>query len=73
LWHIPHALNVERIGKEMRLSWPATGSNFVLECSAELPGTNWIEVPQPPVLVDDQLVVTNSLDGDSRFYRLLKK
>jgi len=31
LWHIPHELAIQRSGDEVRLSWPETGSNFVLE------------------------------------------
>ena len=36
LWHIPHALAIRRSEAEVRLSWPETGSNFVLESSSAL-------------------------------------
>jgi hypothetical protein len=73
LWHIPHALKIQRGVDQAVISWAATGTHFILEACAQLPATNWTEVPQAPVLVDDQLVVTNQLDWASRFYRLRRK
>src|SRR5213593_4868349 len=36
LWHIPHALSVSRTGDTLLLSWPSTGTNFLLEASSDL-------------------------------------
>jgi hypothetical protein len=70
LWHIPHALELRRAGEELRLSWPATGSNFVLETCASLSPSNWATVQQAPVVAGRELVVTNEVCGATRFYRL---
>jgi hypothetical protein len=73
LWRIPHVLEIQRSGDQVTLSWPATGSNLVLEASRSVPATNWIAVPVPPAVVQDQLVVTNRAAEPSRFYRLRRK
>jgi trimeric autotransporter adhesin len=70
LWHVPHALSATRAADALTLSWPATGTNFVLEAESDLTGSQWAEVAQKPVVVGDQLVVTNALGPTSQFFRL---
>jgi len=73
LWHIPHALNLERSDDALRLSWPVTGSNFVLEACPSLSRSNWTAVPQAPVVAGRDLIVTNEVCGATRFYRLRRR
>jgi len=73
LWHIPHALSASRSGDNLTLSWPGTGTNFVLEASDRLPPTDWSEIYEAPVLAGNQLLVTNSISDATRFYRLRRR
>jgi hypothetical protein len=73
IWHIPHTLGIARQAGQVTLSWPATGSNLVLEASPSLPASNWTAVPGSPALVGDQLVVTNRAAEPAQFHRLRRK
>lgn len=73
LWHIPHTLNLKRSGETLRLSWPATGSNFVLETCGGLSLSTWSAVPQAPVVSGRELVVTNEVSNTTRYYRLRRQ
>jgi hypothetical protein len=73
LWHIPHALNIRQTGNQVSLSWPATGTNFVLEAEADVSGTNWSEVSQPPALHNSECVVTQAVSTANQFYRLRRR
>jgi len=73
LWHIPHALSIRRMADAALLSWPATGTNFLLETCSDLGQSNWTEVLQAPVLSGPQLVVTQEVCALSRFYRLRRR
>jgi hypothetical protein len=73
LWHIPHALTVSSAGTHVTLSWPATGTNFVLETKESVADTNWSVVATNAALVGDQCRVTNQIDSPSRFFRLHRK
>jgi hypothetical protein len=73
LWHIPYTLNVSLSGNTVALSWPAAGTNFVLDSTTSLAASAWAEVPQSPVAVGDQCVVTNSIVAPSQFVRLRRR
>ena len=73
LWHIAHALSVSQTGDQVNLSWPATGTNFVLEAKDDVAGANWSEVSQPPVLHNNECVVTQAVSTASQFYRLRRR
>jgi hypothetical protein len=73
LWHIPHSVTIKPTGSAVRLSWPATGTNFLLEATEDLEDANWAEVSQPPVVDHDECVVTNDISGPSAFYGLRRK
>lgn len=63
-------LRIERFGSQVLLRWPAAGTNLTLESATNLaPGTIWTPVPEAPVLVGDENVVTNDAVA-TRFYRL---
>ena len=69
-WRIPHPLNIQRQGSAAQLSWPATGSNLVLESTLVLVPTNWKPLPEGATPAGDQLVITQHNAGDSQFFRL---
>ena len=72
LWHIPHSLEVSRSGDQVRLSWPATGSNYVVEATASLHEPVWQRLDQTPVLEGNRLTVSEPLSTTQRLYRLRK-
>jgi hypothetical protein len=73
LWHIPHSLKMQRVQEAVTLSWPATGTNFLLEAAPQLLSTNWSTVPDPYNIHNDQCVVTEPLAGTNQFYRLRRR
>ena len=72
IWHIPHALNIRSQPGQVRLSWPATGSNFVLEAKSALNDANWSEVARDPEADSDSCVMTEPVEAQ-RFYRLRRR
>jgi len=53
------------------LAWPATGTNYILETTDGLSPTNrWRIIINEPVLIGNQLVLTNGSVDTMRFYRL---
>lgn len=63
-------LRIERLGSQVLLRWPAAATNLLLESATNLaPGTLWSLVPEVPVVLGDENVVTNDAVG-MRFYRL---
>ena len=73
MYHIPHSLKIERAQNGVTLSWPATGTNFLLEACAEVGQTEWQGVPEAPVIVGSQCVVTKALGPDNQFFRLRRR
>jgi len=73
IWRIPYSLSVNRSANGITLSWPATGSNFVLESTVTLGPANWLAVAQPWTIQSGQIIVTNEISSDSRFYRLRRR
>lgn len=65
-------LAVTRAGNQIVLSWPTNNTaGFSLQTSLTPgSGASWNAVTSAPVLVGNQLVVTNSISGGSKFYRL---
>jgi hypothetical protein len=74
-----HALSIQCSGVQVRLSWPATGSNFVLESTSTLEaGKGWQAVPQAPILEQPifqvgEWVVKDRVTSDPQFYRLRRR
>ena len=73
LWHIPHSLNIDRTGNDVTLSWPATGTNFLLEATSDLGAPDWQGVSGTPAIVNDQCLVTIPLGSGNQFFRLRRK
>jgi len=56
------------------LSWPAYYGDLTLQFATSLPGTsNWSVVPDTPVVVGSQFVVTNRMTNAMQFYRLMSR
>lgn len=70
IWHVPHYVGLRRSGDMLTLSWPATGSNFVLETRRDLGESTWTQMPELPVAAADDLTVLTPFSSSSRFYRL---
>jgi hypothetical protein len=60
-------------GNRLTLSWPATGTNFVLESSHSMVQADWAEVPQTPLVNGNKLTVTNEILATQQFYRLRRR
>jgi hypothetical protein len=73
MWHIPYTLNIARSGNSDVLSWPAPGTNFVVQSATSLAASDWSDLPQVPVVVNDSCVVTNVASDPSRVYRLRRR
>jgi len=73
VWRIAHALTVSCAGETATLSWPATGTNFVLEGKERVADTNWTVLSTHPAVVGDQCRVTNQIDSPARFFRLRRR
>ncbi len=73
LWRIPHELAIQRSQADVKLSWPGTGSNFVLEACSSLSATNWRAVPLTPSLENGEWVVTKELVSTNEIYRLRRR
>jgi len=55
------------------LLWPTTASGFTIQSTTNLPGTAlWATVTNTPVVVGGNYIVTNTISGNSRFYRLIQ-
>ncbi len=70
LWHMPPALGIRREGDAAIVSWPATGTNYVLESKTEAGASNWSEVSPPASVVADECLVTTVVEGRQKLYRL---
>ena len=65
----PPLLNVAVADGGLILSWDAGADGFSLQASTDL--IEWSPLP-PPALVGGRFVVTNSISGPAKFYRLVK-
>lgn len=65
-------LGMGQFSNNVVVSWPAHYGDFKLQSSTDLLGSNnWSDVPDTPVVVDDQFVVTNPMTNAAAFYRLV--
>ena len=64
-------LKIERSGPDVVLSWPVAATNFVLEATSHLPGTNaWESITNAPSIVGQEYKLTSAASGNAKFYRL---
>jgi uncharacterized repeat protein (TIGR01451 family) len=52
------------------LSWPLDLSNFVLQAKGAVTGGGWTNIPMPPVISNNENVVTDPNGAARKFYRL---
>ena len=69
-WRIPHELKIRRSADKALLSWPATGSNLLLETTLNPVAPNWTILSNPPGLHGGECVVTNPVTDAGQFFRL---
>jgi hypothetical protein len=63
-------LRIEKVDEaNVRLSWPAGASGFILQSRSNL-NEEWLDVLATPVVVGREIVVTNSPVDSPVFYRL---
>jgi pimeloyl-ACP methyl ester carboxylesterase len=66
-------LQVARSGNAAVIAWPVSAEGFVLENTAMLSdSSNWATVTNNTVVEDFEFVITNSVSGGTRFFRLRK-
>ncbi len=65
-------LEAALLGQQLVLSWPSNAGDFILESATQLAPPNWSTNEPPAVLVNGQFVLTNTLDGPMKFFRLKK-
>jgi large repetitive protein len=67
------AISAERIPpSSVRISWPATATNFVLQSTESLSPPQWATVTAVPVVIGDRRTVTAPAATGRRYYRLLR-
>lgn len=65
-------LAMTNLGNKMIFSWGTNWTGYSLySASSFLPGATWDKVPNNPTRIGKSMVVTNAIDTDSRFYRLV--
>lgn len=65
-------LGLDVVSNNVVLTWPAYYGDFTLQSATKLQGsTIWTDVPDAPVVVGSQLVVTNPATNSMTFYRLI--
>ena len=52
------------------LEWPLNAGGFALESTSTLASPAWAIVTNAPIISTDRYVLTNSLSGESQFFRL---
>jgi autotransporter-associated beta strand protein len=66
-------LTIEKIAAStIRLLWHTNATGFNLESNTNLLTTNWLTTSPPPTIVGTNNVVTNTIIGPKKFYRLRK-
>lgn len=70
IWQIPHPLAIHRTNEWVRLSWPVSGSHYVLESTDDVRGAGWSEIPILPEPLNEELVTTLPATNPRQFYRL---
>jgi hypothetical protein len=66
----PPTLRITSFPTHVLLSWPAHFSAFRVQTRSELSASSWSPVSTAPILLNGELVVTNSASEPARFFRL---
>jgi hypothetical protein len=69
----PPVLQITPLGNQAQLSWPTNAAGFLLQSTTNfIPPVSWATVTNLPVVIGDQMVVTNTMANGSQFFRLFK-
>lgn len=68
----PPFLSAHLAGANIVVSWPATVTGYSLESTAGIGSPSWSAITNVPTHSGMRQYVTNSVSGESRFYRLKK-
>ncbi len=60
-------------GASVVLSWSTNDAGFVLQCTTNLPATNWINVTNAVSVVGTRYTVTNASSEFAKYYRLITR
>ena len=63
-------LSIVRQTAQVLVSWTSAISDYSLQSTPDLTTLNWTPVINSPIVISNRFVVTDSVDGFSRFYRL---
>jgi cyclophilin family peptidyl-prolyl cis-trans isomerase len=69
---VPPSLAVTRLGSGQLLGWPAWATEYELQTQSNLATMTWAAVTNLPALVGYENLVTNTLLGTNRFFRLAR-
>ena len=64
-------LGITFSGQTITLSWPLWASNFVLQAASGIPANSWAPVGAPVTTTEQENRSSVSLDGSTKFFRLL--
>ncbi len=68
----PPVLKIERATtNSVRLTWATNDPPFSLQSNTNLTGSNWIAATPLPTLSSTNHIVTNTITGNAKFYRLI--
>jgi len=67
---LPAQLYITRDAGNVVVSWSTNNPGFALQCTTNLPSTNWVNVTNVVSVVADRYTVTNDVAGIAKFYRL---
>ena len=70
LRQLPPTLAIQLEGSQIRLSWPSSVTNYVLESTTSLAPATWSTVTNAPVAADITQTVNLDLSDLNRFFRL---
>jgi len=72
LVEVPPTLGSSRQNADIVLSWPTNSVGYSLLVATNLPPSYWSTASPPPMIIGEQYVVTNTMTGAARYFRLKK-
>jgi hypothetical protein len=69
---VPDGRPALNIAQRLMITWPASATNWALECCEMLPGSAWQLVTNTPVLLEGQPVVILNTTPGQMFFRMRK-
>ena len=69
---ISPVLDIARTGTNVLVTWPTLNTGYTLQSATNMTSSAWTTVSPSPVDVGGQYIVTNSIGGKAKYYRLFK-